>query len=81
MSSFDEFTVAQNDIEMTGCKFIQNIEYDNGFKAGAQSRQAEVDELKKRIDDALKEFEENNDPWSMIVDEVIKILKGENHES
>jgi len=51
------------------------------FKAGAQSRQSEVDELKKRIDDALKEFEENNDPWSMIVDEVIKILKGENHES
>ncbi len=39
------------------------------------------DELQKRIDDALKEFEDNNDPWSMIVEEVIKILKGEKEVS
>lgn len=30
----------------------------SSFKAGAQSRQAEIDELQKRIDDALKILQE-----------------------
>lgn len=41
------------------------------------SQKSEIDGLQKRINDALNEFEENNDPWASIVDEVIKILKGE----
>lgn len=70
MSSFDEWYKENSwDLE-------NYYDAEKSFKAGAQSRQAEIDELKKQIDDALKEFEENNDPWSMIVDEVIKILKG-----
>lgn len=54
-------------------------DYEYYFQAGAQSRQSEVDELKKRIDDALKVL--NDASPTMLDKKAIKILKGETHES
>lgn len=51
------------------------------YKAGAQSQQQKIDELQKRIDDALKELELLNYFRTGNSDNAIKILKGENHES
>lgn len=48
---------------------------EKGYKAGAASRQAEIDELQKRINLALSAVW--NDELSHIV---IDILKGENNE-
>ena len=53
----------------------------NAFKAGAQSKQAEVDELQKRIDDALKELECIHFYKTQNSNNAIKILKGNSHES
>ena len=47
------------------------------FKAGAQSKQAEVDELQKRIDDALKELEYIHFYKTQNSNNAIKILKGD----
>ena len=52
-----------------------------GFEADQQSKQAEVDELQKRIDEALHEADES---CSVSVDAFVKlnrILKGDSHES
>lgn len=60
------------------------------FEAGAQSRQAEIDELQKRIDDIKSKVQDlwtaldNRQSKEFIIDscELIigEILKGENHE-
>ena len=50
------------------------------FEAGQQSKQAEVDELQKRIDEALHEADES---CGVSVDAFVKlnrILKGDLHE-
>lgn len=52
------------------------------YLAGAQSRQSEVDELKKRIDDALRESEDfcnfgDGESAMSFCNEIINILKGE----
>ena len=47
------------------------------FKAGQQSKQAEVDELQKRIDDALKELEYIHFYKTQNSNNAIKILKGD----
>ena len=47
------------------------------FEAGQQSKQDEVDELKKRIEDALKELEYIYFYKTQNSDNAIKILKGE----
>lgn len=47
------------------------------FEAGQQSKQAEVDELKKRIDMALKELEYIHFYKTQNSNNAIKILKGE----
>ena len=55
--------------------------YEYYFNAGQQSKQAEVDDLKKRIDEALHEADES---CSVSVDAFVKlnrILKGDLHES
>ena len=56
------------------------------YKAGQQSKQAEVDELQKRIDEALKsskEFYDFGDGESAMAfcNEIMNILKGDSHES
>ena len=47
------------------------------FKAGQQSKQDEIDELQKRIDDALKELERIHFYKTQNSNNAIKILKGE----
>ena len=47
------------------------------FEAGQQSKQAEVDDLKKRIDDALKELEYIHFYKTQNSNNAIKILKGD----
>ena len=54
---------------------------EDAFEAGQQSKQAEVDELQKRIDEALHEADES---CGVSVDAFVKlsrILKGSSHES
>ena len=46
-----------------------------GFKFGHQSKQAEIDELQKRIDTALRHLEDHEGYDDLT--HVIKILKGE----
>ena len=51
------------------------------YEAGQQSKQAEVDKLQKRIDEALHEADES---CGVSVDAFVKlnrILKGDSHES
>ena len=63
--------------------YSKETEYDckAAYRAGQQSKQAEVDELQKRIDDALHEADES---CGVSVDAFVKlnrILKGNSHES
>ncbi len=56
------------------------------YEAGQQSKQAEVDELQKRIDEAFKsskEFYDFGDGESAMAfcNEIMNILKGDSHES
>lgn len=51
-------------------------EYDNGFKAGQQSKHAEIDALQKRIDEALNVFKSDLSEIGKF-DTIHKILKGE----
>lgn len=58
----------------------------NAFKAGQQSKQAEVDELQKRIDEALiaigsDDFVDVRVDYSHQIRGIRKILKGDSHES
>lgn len=53
----------------------QNTRVKIAYEAGQQSKQAEVDELQKRIDDAWKWCEKG------CVLKVMGILKGDSHES
>lgn len=58
---------------------------ERGFKAGQQSKQAEIDELQKRIDEALKtskEFYDFGDGESAMAfcNEIINILKGNTND-
>ena len=47
------------------------------YEAGQQSKQAEIDSLQKRIEDALKELEYIHFYKTQNSDNAIKILKGE----
>ena len=51
------------------------------YEAGQQSKQAEVDELQKRIDEALHEADESCGVSVDAFVELNKILKGDSHES
>ena len=64
----------------------QNTRVKIAYEAGQQSKQAEVDELQKRIDGALKsskEFYDFGDGESAMAfcNEIMNILKGDSHES
>ena len=56
-------------------------EAESIYEAGQKSRQAEVDELQKRGDDALKELECIHFYKTQNSNNAIKILKGDSHES
>ena len=50
------------------------------YEAGQQSKQAEVDELQKRIDEALKELEHIHFYKTQNSNNAIKILKGDTND-
>ena len=56
-------------------------EAESIYEAGQQSKQAEVDELQKRIDEALKELEYIHFYKTQNSNNAINILKGDSHES
>ena len=52
--------------------------HNHGFYLGEQSKQAEVDELQNKIDEALKLLNlAYPESWGYCVDEAINILKGD----
>lgn len=64
------------DIEVNDCTWkAHSDDYYRGFEAGKQSKQAEVDELRKRIDRAVEHIEDYYGvvELSMVVD----ILNGD----
>ena len=66
--SFDEWL---NEQTKPASNFLRRETYE----AGQQSRQAEVDELKKRIESAMELLEYNEYVYSAL--QALKILKGE----
>ena len=79
MKSFDEWfgDASQNKLFWESPSKASKM----GFEAGQQSKQAEVDELQKRIADALKELECIHFYKTQNSNNAIKILKGDSHES
>lgn len=69
-----------NDILDGSVKFgdSQRVCFEKGFEAGQQSRQAEVDELQKRIDEAIAILSSKKKMYVDMVIEVEKALKGGN---
>ena len=67
--SFDEWVVDAESWSERDC-----------YEAGQKSRQAEVDELQKRIDDALKELEYIHFYKTQNSNNAIKILKGNTND-
>ena len=63
--------------------YSKETEYDckAAYRAGQQSKQSEVDELQKRIDEVLKELEYIYFYKTQNSNNAIKILKGDSHES
>ena len=53
-------------------------DYEYYFNAGQQSKQAEVDELQKRVDVLRKKL---NEVAHIFLDDLDEILKGDSHES
>ena len=70
MKSFDEWKEEQERIH-------NDYDAENAWYAGAQSRQSEVDELKKRIDDAIYDLQHiESAMWEEQIDHVLFVLKG-----
>ena len=57
--------------------YMDENSLEAAWEAGQQSKQAEVDELQKRIDDALKELEYIHFYKTQNSNNAIKILKGD----
>lgn len=52
------------------------------YEAGQQSKQAEVDELQKRINEVIYNLQHiESAMWEEQVEHVLRILKGDSHES
>lgn len=92
MKSFDDYFNEKfpDLVEAISCGDLiaknYKVAIKEGFDLGKQSKQQEVDELQKRIDEAIKEIQDES--WSDEYGDnqaptfkLIKILKGENHES
>ena len=76
MKSFDEWF---NTYENLQC---DKDACEDAFEAGQQSKQAEVDELQKRIDNALGFTEGvHSENWQEAIHCINNILKGDSHES
>ena len=77
MKSFDEWL---DTTKLRG--YMDENSLEAAWEAGQQSKQAEVDELQNKIDEALKLLNlAYPESWAYCVDEAINILKGEDHES
>lgn len=57
--------------------YVDENSLEASWEAGQQSKQSEIDELQKRIDDALKELECIHFYKTQNSNNAIKILKGE----
>lgn len=73
MKSFDEWWKIES---------LNTFDYpkeaaESGFEAGQQSKQAEVDELRKRIDDALKFSSDAHSDLNIGMLKMAEILKGD----
>lgn len=73
MSSFDEF-YKNSDLVNT---YDSEVLMREVYEAGAQSRQAEIDELQKRIGDAIYDLQHiESAMWEEQIDHVLFVLKG-----
>jgi hypothetical protein len=71
MKSFDEWKEEQERIH-------NDYDAENAWYAGQQSKQAEVDELQKRIDEAIYDLQHiESAMWEEQVEHVLMILKGD----
>lgn len=79
MKSFDEFFEENFEDGLSDpSKYILKFT----FETGQQSKQAEVDELQNKIDEALKLLNlAYPESWAYCVDEAINILKGNKDEN
>ena len=79
MKSFDEWfgEASQNKLFWESPSKASKM----GFEAGQQSKQAEVDELQKRIDEALKFANDAHSDLNIGMLKMVDILKGNSHES
>lgn len=72
MKSFD-------DIEVNDCTWkAYSDDYYRGYEAGQQSKQSEIDELQKRIDEAVYDLQHiESAMWEEQVEHVLMVLKGD----
>lgn len=76
MKSFDEFFSESFDIDEYNYRECQV--HNHGFYLGEQSKQAEVDELRKRIDEVIYDLQHiESAMWEEQVDHVLMVLKGD----
>ena len=73
MKSFDEWL---DTTKLRG--YMDENSLEAAWEAGQQSKQAEVDELQKRIDVLSKKL---NEMAHIFLDDLDDILKGDSHES
>lgn len=67
-------------IKVEGCVFKECPDYYRGFESGNKSQQAKIDELQKRIDEAILALEQSK-PLAMRqadAKQALDILRGEN---
>ena len=76
MKSFDEWL---DTTKLRG--YMDENSLEAAYEAGQQSKQAEVDELQKRIDEALKFANDAHSDLNIGMLKMVDILKGNSHES
>jgi broad-specificity NMP kinase len=77
MKSFDEWL---DTTKLRG--YMDENSLEAAWEEGQQSKQAEVDELRKRIDDAIYDLQHiESAMWEEQVEHVLMILKGNKDEN
>lgn len=77
MKSFDEY---YSNSEWYGT-YQSDLMMREAFEAGQQSKQAEVDELRKRVDDAIYDLQHiESVMWEEQVGHILITLKGESND-
>ena len=76
MKSFDEWL---DTTKLRG--YMDENSLEAAYEAGQQSKQDEVDELQKRIDEALKFANDAHSDLNIGMLKMVDILKGNSHES